>query len=303
MTTRRAAAALLFLFLLASGTWAAEVAVLKSTDTPVWRPAIEALKRSSTGQTITEYDLAGDKAEAARIVSGLKGKAAVLVAMGPLAAQVAREAAPEIPMVFCMIQDPGSLGLLNAANTSGVAFAIPVRNQLFAYRAVYPRGVRLGVVYNPENAGRQVEEAKKASAMVRMVLVDRPVASEREVPQALRSLLQGSQAVDALWIPADPVLLGGEARRHILSEMLKAGKPVFSFSSALVQEGALVSNGPDMESIGEQAAGLVNRMAAGERVSGELQMPKAELVINKKMADKLGIEVPADALRVAAKIL
>lgn len=303
MTMRRAGLALLSLCLLASGARAAEVAVLKTTDTPAWRPALDALRQAAAGHNITEYDLAGDKAEAARVVASLKGKAAVLVAMGPLAAQAARESAPEIPLVYSMIQDPGGLGLLNAQNTSGVAYAIPVRNQLFAFRAVYPRGVKIGVVYNPDNVGRQIEEAKKASGMVRIVLVDRPVASDRDVPQALRSLLQGSDAVDALWIPPDPILLGAEARRHILSEMLKAGKPVYSFSAALVLEGALVSDGPDMGSIGEQAAGLVNRVASGERVSGELQMPKAELVINKKIADKLKIEVPADALRVASKIL
>ena len=34
----------------------------------------------------------------------------------------------------------------------------------------------------------------------------------------------------------------------------------------------------------------------------ELAMPKAELVINKKIADRLKIEIPADALKAAAKV-
>ena len=75
--------------------------------------------------------------------------------------------------------------------------------------------------------------------------MDRPVASDKDVPQALRALLRGDDAVDALWIPPDPILLGDEARRYMLAETLKAGKPVYSFSAALVAEGALVSNGPD----------------------------------------------------------
>ena len=73
--------------------------------------------------------------------------------------------------------------------------------------------------------GRQVEEAQKAASLVRLALVARPVTSEREIPQALRALLQGAEAVDALWMPPDPVLLADETRRFLLAETLKAAKP------------------------------------------------------------------------------
>ena len=53
------------------------------------------------------------------------------------------------------------------------------------------------------------------------------MASEREIPAALRSLLAGDQAIDALWIPTDPVLLGDETRRFLLAEMFKAGRAVY----------------------------------------------------------------------------
>jgi ABC-type uncharacterized transport system substrate-binding protein len=129
------------------------------------------------------------------------------------------------------------------------------------------------------------------------------VASEREVPEALRGLLKGEDAVDALWIPPDPVLLGDESRRYILAETLKAGKPVYSFSAALVAEGALVSNGPELGSIGDQAGELVNRLAAGERGKIEVLIPRAELVINKKIGDKLKVDIPVDALKAAGKVL
>ena len=138
--------------------------------------------------------------------------------------------------------------------------------------------------------------------MVRLVVVERPVASDKDVPEALRSLLKGSDAIDALWIPPDPVLLADEARRYILGETLKACKPVYGFSSALVAEGALVSDGPDLASTGEQLAELVNRVASGEKGKIEMLIPKAELVINKKIADRLKIEIPTDALRVATKV-
>lgn len=279
----------------------AEVAVLKSTDAAAWRPALDALRRVAAAHNLTEYDLRSDAAEAQRVVQGLKGKVAVIVAMGPLAAQTARESAPEIPLVFCMVQDPVRLGLTTAPGVTGIANQVPVKNQLAAFRMVNPRGVRIGVIYNEANSGPIVQEAQKGAGVVRLAIVDRPVASDRQVPEALRSLLRGSDAIDALWIPPDPILLGEEARRFILGEMLKAGKPVYSSLATLVAEGALVANAPDYATVGEQAAELVGRLAGGEKTRIEMLIPRAELVINKKIANRLKIEIPADALRAASR--
>jgi putative ABC transport system substrate-binding protein len=281
---------------------AAEVAIVKSSEVPAWRPTIEALRRVAAAHTLIEFDLRNDRAVADRVLSGLKGKGTIVVAMGPLAAQLVRTSLPETPMVFAMVQEPAKLGLAAAPNVTGVAFAIPIKNQIAAFRLVNPKGVRIGVIYKEENAGRYVEEAVKAASLLRVALTPKAVASEREIPAALRALLSGDQAIDALWIPNDPVLLGDETRRFLLSQMFKAGKAVYGSTSGLVAEGALVSNGPDLASIGEQAGELVNRLAAGDRARIELLVPRAELVINKKVARRLKIDVPADVLKAANKV-
>lgn len=288
--------------LAAPGARAADVAVLKSSEVAAWRPAIDALRRSAAGHTVTEYDFGGDRARAEQVLGSLKGKPVIVVAMGNLAAQAARALLPEAPMVFCMVQDPVKLGLLPAPNLTGVAFTIPVKNQIAAFRMVNPRGTRIGVVFNPENSGRQVEEAAKAAGLLRIALIPHPVTAVGEIPAAVRTLLSGD-TVDALWIPADPMLLTDDTRRYILTESLKAGKPVYAFSATLVAEGALVSNGPDLASIGEQAGDLVNRLAAGDKSRIDLQVPRAELVINNRIAGKLRIVVPAEALKAANKVI
>jgi putative ABC transport system substrate-binding protein len=281
---------------------AAEVAVVKSSEVPAWRPAIDALRRMSAAHTITEFDLRNDRGTADSVLAGLKGKNVIVVALGPLAAQLVRSNLPEAPLVFAMVQEPAKLGLNPAPNVTGVAFAIPIKNQIAAFRLVHPKGQRIGVIYKEENAGRYVEEAIKAASLLRVVMVTRAVASEREIPAALRSLLAGDQAIDALWIPPDPLLLGDETRRFLLGEMFKAGRAVYGSSSALVAEGALVSNGPDLVSIGEQMGELVNRLAAGDRSRIELLVPRAELVINKKIAGRLKIDVSAEVLKAANKV-
>ena len=281
----------------------AEIAVLKSTDSPAWRPALDALKRGLSTHSVSEVDLRGDKSEADRVVGLLRGKAAVIVTLGPLAAQAAQNGAPEVPLVACMLLDPTRSGVQAAPGVTGVMFQTPVKNQLAAFRMVNPRGVRIGVIYNADNTGRLVQEALKGAPVVRLTIVEKAIVSDKDVPQALRALLQGANAVDALWLPPDPLLLGEEARRFLLTETMKAGKPIYTFSAALVAEGALVSNGVDMASIGEQAAELANRLAGTEKAAKiEFLIPRAELVINKKIADKLKIEIPADALKAAVKV-
>jgi putative tryptophan/tyrosine transport system substrate-binding protein len=281
---------------------AAEVAVVKSSDVAAWRPAIDALRRVAASHTITEFDLRNDRATADSVLAGLKGKAVIIVALGPLAAQLVRSNLPDSPLVFAMVQEPAKLGLLPAPGVTGVAFAIPIKNQLAAFRLVHPKGVRIGVIYKEENSGRSVEEAIKAATLLRVVMITRAVSSERDIPAALRSLLAGDQAIDALWIPPDPVLLGDDTRRFLQAEMFKAGKAVYGSSSGLVAEGALVSNGPDFVSIGEQIGELVNRLAAGDRSRIELLVPRAELVINKKIAGRLKIDVSAEVLKAANKV-
>lgn len=302
MTRRRLLVALLALALPAAAVAPAEVAVLKSNESAAWRPALEALRRVAAAHTLQEFDLRGDKAEADRVMAGLKGRAAALVALGPLAVQAAREHAPELPLVGCMVSDPARVGLVAAPSVTGVTLHPPVKNQLAAFRMVNPRGVRVGVLYNPDNVGRMVQEALKAAAVVRLVIVERAISSAKDVPQGLRALL-GGDGIDALWLPPDPLLLGEEARRFILQETLKAGKPVYAYSAALVQEGALVSNGAEMANTGEQAGELLLRLLGAEKGAKlEFATPKAELVINKKVADRLKIEIPADALKAAAKV-
>ena len=285
----------------AGGARAADVAIVKSSEVPAWRPAIEAARRAAAGHTVTEYDLRNDRATADSVLNGLRGRAVIVVALGPLAAQLVRTALPDAPLVFAMVQEPARLGLIPGPNVTGVAFTIPVKNQLAAFRMVNPKGVRIGVIYKDDNSGRLVEEAEKAASLLRVVVVPKAVASERQIPPALRSLLSGD-AVDALWIPPDAILLGEETRRFLLAEMLKSGRPIYSSASGLVAEGALVSNGPDLVSIGEEVGELVNRLAGGDHGRIEMAVPRAELVVNRKIAARLKIDVPAEVLKSANKV-
>ena len=286
---------------LAAPGHAAEVVILKSNEQPGVRPVVDALRRAGAAHTFAEFDLGGNRASGERITSGLQGRAVILVAVGVLAAQVARAALPDAPLAFCMVSDPNQAGLVHVARVGGVAAEVPVKNQLAAFRLVNPKGVRIGVLHGPDTADL-IGDAQKAARLVRVALFPRLVSSARDVPEAMRELLTGADAVDAVWMMGDPILTPEQTRHYVLAETVKAGRPVYAYSDTLVAEGALVSVGPDPVSVGELLADLVDRLAAGERGRLDMLVPRAKLVINKKIAGKLKIEIPADALKAANRV-
>ena len=286
---------------LAAPGHAAEVVILNSNEQPGVRPVVDALRRAGAAHTFAEFDLGGNRAQGERITSGLRGRAVILVAVGVLAAQVARAALPDAPLAFCMVSDPNQAGLVHVARVGGVAAEVPVKNQLAAFRLVNPKGVRIGVLHGPDTADL-IGDAQKAARLVRVALFPRLVSSARDVPEAMRELLTGADAVDAVWMMGDPILTTEQTRHYVLAETVKAGRPVYAYSDTLVAEGALVSVGPDPVSVGELLADLVDRLAAGERGRLDMLVPRAKLVINKKIAGKLKIEIPADALKAANRV-
>jgi putative ABC transport system substrate-binding protein len=262
---------------------------------------VEALKAAVAGHTVTVHDLGGSRQEADRVLPGVS--ASVMVALGPLAAEAARKHRPEMPLVYCMVNDPASVPGLDGANVTGVSFNVPARNQLVAFHAVHPTATRIGVIYGSAATGRQIEEARRAASALKLQVVARQVDSLQSVPQSVRELLKGQEPVDALWIPADPLVLGDETRRFILLTAMQAGKPVYSSTSALVREGALVSNSPELGSIGQSAGELVNRIARGEKPGRiAVALPRTEVVINRRIADQLKVAIPDQALKAAQRV-
>src|SRR5436190_17460150 len=82
---------------------AADVAIVKSSDVPAWRPTIDAVRRVAATHTITEYDLRNDRGTADSVIGSLRGRNAIVVALGPLAAQLVRTSLPDAPLVFAMV--------------------------------------------------------------------------------------------------------------------------------------------------------------------------------------------------------
>src|ERR1041384_388182 len=111
------------LVLMASAAPAANVLVLKSQSSEPYNQAVNGF-RAACGADITEVNLGGNKSRKTEFLKRMtEEKSRVVVAVGPLAAQVAQGESTGVPLVFLMVSNPGRHGL-QGNNIAGVSLDI-----------------------------------------------------------------------------------------------------------------------------------------------------------------------------------
>jgi putative ABC transport system substrate-binding protein len=120
-----------------------------------------------------------------------------------------------------------------------------------------------------------------------------PVESEKDLPQQLRSLLSGS---DALWLLPDSTVLTNESIQFILDSALAERVPVIGFSPEFTRLGALLSLSVNYGEVGRETGQLVRRVLDGEKPSSVKPVPIERLLVtvNMKTARFLGLSIPKE---------
>jgi putative ABC transport system substrate-binding protein len=278
---------------------AAEVAILKSADLAAYNQAIAGFKAAMPSSTVfSEYDMQGDAARGQKFALRIRtSDAALVLAVGVRAAQVARMELPNVPVIFCMVLDPGKHDL-KAPNMTGIRLEVPVERQFNAMRAVLPPLKRIGVLYDPEKTGGLVEEARSLVRPMGLELVARQVRTEKDVPGALRAVLPH---VEALWLVPDSTVLTEDSLRFLLGSALDANVPVIGFSSELVRSGALIGLSVNYEDVGRQAGLLATKILIDTSRPFSTTFPpeRVRLSLNLKTARFLGITIPPEVVSTA----
>ena len=108
---------------------------------------------------ITTYDLGGSTSNSRGIIDRIMASPPrLIVAIGPLAAQVAKAEVRGVPVVFAMVRNPRKSGL-EGDNIAGISLDVPIEAQLAMYKALLPTLRVIGVIYDPEKTGTLVKEA------------------------------------------------------------------------------------------------------------------------------------------------
>jgi putative ABC transport system substrate-binding protein len=107
---------------------------------------------------------------------------------------------------------------------------------------------------------------------------------------------------NAVLVLADPLF--NSARATIIALAAKHRLPAIYEDREFVQDGGLISYGPNIADMTRRSAAFVDKILKGAR-PGELpiEAPKFELVINLNSAKTLGLTIPDKLLTVADEVI
>jgi ABC-type uncharacterized transport system substrate-binding protein len=227
-----------------------------------------------------------------------------VIVSAPLPAHLAaRRATSTIPIVMATGADPVGFGLVASlshpgGNVTGLAnFAETLApKQIDLLRETVPRGARFGLLVNVTNPLHvpQLRETQIAAEAAGIVLVPVEVSDPDKLESAFDTLQK--ERVEALLVSPD---VSFYSRRRQIAELAATTRlPAIYGYRHHVEEGGLMSYGPDIPDQYRRAAIYVDKILKGARPADlPVEQPtKFELVINLKTAKALGLEVPATLL-------
>lgn len=223
-----------------------------------------------------------------------------LIVSAPVPANLAaRDATNTIPIVMADGADPVGFGLVQSlahpgGNVTGLTnFAEDMAaKQLDIMRELLPHLARVAVLINTANPLHvpQWRETQSAAARAAIALIPFEVPNPDLLAQAFPVFAQGQ--AEALLVPPDTTF--NTYRKHIADLATAARLPAIFFNRTFVDDGGLMSYGPDLVENYRRAALFVDKVLKGAK-PGDLPVErpiKFELVINLKTAKTLGVEIP-----------
>ena len=243
---------------------------------------------------------------AAELVSA---KVELIIALGP-AVWAAKQATATIPIVIAFSGNPEQQGVVASlahpgGNITGFSYMSSdlAGKRLELLCSAFARCKTIGVLYNPGEPAtkRELEETDAAAVKLGVMVKPVPVRKTEELDKAVASAAR--EQVEGLLVFTHGFAVLNSA--SIIAKAAQQRLPVLYGWREFAEEGGLMSYGPDIQVLVEQAARYVDRILKGDKPSDlPVQEPaRLELVVNLRTAKALGLDVPAALLVRADKLL
>ena len=211
-------------------------------------------------------------------------------------AQASATATSDIPIIFTSVTDAIGAQLIESMEKPGknITGTIDLHPETIAKTVAFLKELgakNVGMVYNAgeQNSVAQVKEVKKVMGEQGLTIVEASAATSAEVKQATESLIG---KVDAFYIITDNTVVS--ALESVI-DVANANKlPLIVGELDSVERGGLAAYGFEYFDIGYEAGQMAVKILKGEATPADMpaQYPQnLKLVINKKVADDLGIEI------------
>jgi putative ABC transport system substrate-binding protein len=253
----------------------------------------------------------GDASQIPALASELiQAKCDVLVAGGTEATNGLKSATATIPVVFTVASDPVGAGLVASlsrpgSNVTGLSLDAPGLNgkRLEILKEVFPRLSRSGVLYHRASPASKVflTEIEPVARSLKVQLKPHGVETANEIDAAFKAM--SNERVDGLVRLPSGFLTS--LRKPTVELAAHHRLPAIYDDRIIVEDGGLMSYGPDITDLYRRSASHVDKILKGAKPADlPVEQPtKFEMVINLKAAKQIGLTIPPNVLVRADRVI
>ena len=227
----------------------------------------------------------------------------VIVTFGGKAAEVAKQTTSTVPIVFVGTGDPVATGMVESLSRPG-ANATGLSDQstelsakrLEILKELVPKAERIAVLWNADDYAMTLRyrEIERAAALLHVTVRPVTVRQPEDLEQAFATMTR--ERPEALLLLSDSLTLLN--RKRILEFAETSTIPAMYEIGSLVQDGGLISYGPNLEDILIRSAVYVDKILKGAKPRDmPVEQPtRYYLIVNIKAANALHLQIPQSLL-------
>ncbi|MEO8754040.1 MAG: ABC transporter substrate-binding protein [Casimicrobiaceae bacterium] len=235
---------------------------------------------------------------------------ALFIVAGNQAVRAARSASSTLPIVMAVTNDPVASGFIRSlarpgGNITGTSLlsSTLAGKRLELLKEVLPHVARVAVLINKDNPAHAVAWRETQAAATTLKIHVRPIEVQGAalLDEAFAAIAR--ERVEALVLFEDAMF--ASERAHIAALAANARLPAVYGQRNSVDDGGLMSYGPNIVDAYRNAGAYVDKILKGARPADlPVEQPtKFEFVINMKTAKALGIAIPQAVLLRADEVL
>ncbi|HFU4011416.1 TPA: tryptophan ABC transporter substrate-binding protein [Streptococcus suis] len=231
----------------------------------------------------------------------------LLIGIATPAAQGLANATTELPIIMGAVTDPVGANLVTdlnkpGGNITGVSDQTPVADEIELIKAITPDAKTIGVLYssNEDNSKSQVAEFKTAAEAAGYTVIEYAVPSSNEIASTVEV---ATSKVDVLFTPVDNTI--ASAFSTVVSVANKTKTPVYTSVEDMVEGGGIASVTLSQYDLGVATGKMAAKILDGaDPATTPVEIfNEGSVVVNKTVADELGLTIPADILESASRVI
>jgi putative tryptophan/tyrosine transport system substrate-binding protein len=256
-------------------------------------PYSEALEgfRETIGVPFTVSDLSEGAARVGartRVVVAFGGKAAL--------STFPRGAA----LVYCMAPGTQVPENSNEGPRIRIHMVPPPAALLDRLKTIQPGVKRIAVIWSSDAMDSYIKTMRDDAERIGIELLVERVEGGRDLPSSLRDLIK--KRPDALWLPADPLLVNPESFSILKGFTWSNEIPFYAPTDGLVERGAAAAVSSDFREIGRTAGRAARLVLTGKEIPPDFFPERILMSFNLSAAASCGLRIPADVLKRADRV-